>query len=392
MKHLSLAIAIIMLALTLTTFTSCTRDNVTDDNNDTDTPYGYSTDGCIYLDSGNLICRIDTEERRMSVVCPDPVCEHSDDNCVARGKTQLTVCGDVLYFTGGSGIGHGWEQASDLYMYDLKEGSARIIFHIDGAVRHPRQIGHYVYFTAGEYVDERIENEDGSISVITSSLWDAYRYDIKTDKTEKLSSQHLDCDYADIDDYDAESKRIYWSMVNYPISTDLDFGDVRIEESPYGFAFGDWEYAIDFDLTNYSWKAERLNINTKEIELLFTGASVPVISPSADGMLYTLYEVDGNGNREKHGEVEDIVRFYSFAEETSKIVYEAPDELNLDGVNNPEMGNNECFEDWIVVGCHYYADEYFEYDDDENEFIAATEYYILVLNVETGENFIIKQL
>ena len=57
----------------------------------------------------------------------------------------------------------------------LKEGSARIIFHIDGAVRYPCQIEHYVYFAAGEYVDEQIENEDGSISVITSSLWDAYR-------------------------------------------------------------------------------------------------------------------------------------------------------------------------------------------------------------------------
>ncbi len=83
MKKLSAAVFILIFILSVCAAQNGARDDIP--------PYGQSSDGCIYFQDESLIKRIDPEGGRISIVCPDPVCEPDEDGNISILKEYILL-------------------------------------------------------------------------------------------------------------------------------------------------------------------------------------------------------------------------------------------------------------------------------------------------------------
>ncbi len=84
MKKLSAAaVLILLIILSACAYHSGARDDIP--------PYVQSSDGCIYFQDESLIKRLDPEGGRISVVCPDPICEPDEDGNISILKEYILL-------------------------------------------------------------------------------------------------------------------------------------------------------------------------------------------------------------------------------------------------------------------------------------------------------------
>ena len=120
---------------------------------------------------GGRLIRYDVVDKKATVACPDPQCNH-DDNCLVTKIDRLTVSDDYLLYVRG-------EFAGDIYCYDIKAGKIDKI-HSAAQSSALYLINDTVFFSASQYE----YNEDGSLK---SEVWNVYKYDIVSKNLAKIN-------------------------------------------------------------------------------------------------------------------------------------------------------------------------------------------------------------
>lgn len=92
----------------------------------------------IYRDSR----RYDVVERKSTILCPDPLCEHGE-GCVMSitGEIRL-ITEKYIYMIGGNGF----LSNKSYYRYDILENKTEKLFTADGQCTYPFWVGDDVYF------------------------------------------------------------------------------------------------------------------------------------------------------------------------------------------------------------------------------------------------------
>ncbi len=369
MKKLSAAAVFLVLFILASCNGPVRRDDIP--------PYGQSSDGCIYFQDENLIKRLDPEIGRISVVCPDPVCEHDDDSCPAYGKSQLTVSGDTLYFMS-SDNSHTID-GNILHMYDLAAGVDKIIYRSNGDLRYPREAYGYVYFSESNI--EFDKDGEGGVTIGAES-WNILRYDIAGGKVEKLNDEPLD-GFLFLDD--VRDGRLYFSSGGSGgyFSTDRDFSD-KIAEDVGPLTFDGDAIEIIYDHPGidpetgepyggkYYCLVRRDGESGEQTELFSGGCSAQFFS-ELGGYLFTTGQTRDGAN--------ELV-FVSFDGE-KRSIYKAEEGMVFSSGLAADLPGCDCRTDeYTFIRCHYKEDETAP-DEDGN--ISISKEYILLINVATGE-------
>lgn len=369
MKKISAAaVFILCFILSACAFSAGVRDDIP--------PYGQSSDGCIYFRDDELIKRLDPEGGRVSVVCPDPVCGHSDEGCTAYGKTQLAVCGDTLYFVS-NGSAHP-ASGSILHMYDLAAGEDKIIYRSDGEVRYPREAYGRVYFT--ESIIEVDEDDEGGVTFEAGS-WNVMRYDIDGGKIERLNWEPVDS-FLVLED--VRDGRLYFSSggVDGCFSTDADFRDKRSETAGSFTVDGD-EISIIYDhpgidpVTGEPYGGKyycllRTDGESGEVAELFANGYSVQHFPALGGYLFTVGTTREDAN--------ELV-FVTYDGEKRSVYKTEGDMIFSSGLASAEPGCDYHTDEYTFIRCHHKADE----TADEHGNISVQRDHILIVNVKTGD-------
>lgn len=203
----------IVLAVCTVFLASCKGDEPQNESDFKNDRYIYTVLGEGNFDGG-LLKRYDLIEKKVSIVCPDPLCEH-DEECFARGVIGYSVTDKYLFIERGSAF-----EGMTLYIYDISNNTVAPL--IDGT-----QLGEvfmadrYAFFSIGNY-----EYDDKG--VLKGEVFYAYRYDTVKKKLERVGDTPVG-GYIRMLHYD--ENEIYWSDDTGLYITDYDFMKIR-----------DWSY------------------------------------------------------------------------------------------------------------------------------------------------------
>ena len=163
---------------------------------------------------GGLLKRYDLVEKKASIVCPDPLCEHGE-GCFARGIVGYTVTDKYLFLERGSAF-----DGITLYIYDIGNNTSEPL--IGGTqLGEVFMAGKYAFFSIGNY-------EYTDTGELIGEFFYAYRYDTVKKKLEQVGDEPVNGYIRMIHYSDSE---IYWSDSAGLYITDYDFVKIR-----------DWSY------------------------------------------------------------------------------------------------------------------------------------------------------
>lgn len=383
------------------------------DKFDAHDPAAYGTpvdDGFIYFADDHLIKRVDIAGRRVSVVCPDPVCTHDTPECPVFHKYNLVVSHDRqrLYFTGAARTGKrdgedytDYDPDCNLYMYDLISGEVTLVYENDytvedfgdfdvmranGEIWSVSEAFGYLYFLASELREQTLD-DGGTAWHYTYSL---YRFDPFTGETRKLTEQTWEQPDIMLVGADTDSGRLLWSG-DEEFSTLPDFTDREgCDIDPYP-TFGGCRYRYETDWSKNESELYRVNEETGERETVMSGENLIFsASPSGDGFLYktSLNVVDLYDDYiAGRGLPTDGIWHISYDGQKRQL-YKAGAGyfvgLPSDGIMTTEQTNAG---DWVMVYGYYISDVSVKTEPPLDPVTEYAHRYITLLNVKTGENF-----
>ncbi len=367
-------------------------------------------DGFIYFEDDHLIKRVDIEGRRVSVVCPDPVCTHDTPECPVFHKYNLVVSHDRqrLYFTGAARTGKrdgaeftDYDPKCNLYMYDLISGEVTLVYEngytvedfgdfdvmrANGEIWSVSEAFGYLYFLASELREETLDN-GGTTWHYTYSL---YRFDPFTGETGKLTEQTWEQPDIRLVGADTDSGRLLWGGAE-DFSTLPDFTDREAcDIDPYP-TFDGWRYRYETDWSKNEGELYRVNGEMGERETVMSGENLIFsASPAGDGFLYkTSFDVNElydahTANRELPT---DGIGHISFDGQKRQL-YKAEAGYFV-GLPNDDIMTTEQTNagDWVMVYGYYISDISVTIEPPLDPVTEYAHRYITLLNVKTGESF-----
>lgn len=244
-----------------------------------------------YATWNDRIVRFDIMNKRASVACPDPLCDHKDIDCPVMAIDKLSVQGNYLYFVKGN-----TNIDFKVYCYDLLNG---IIYEITECVDStvPIMINEKSYFCAAYYEYD----DDGNV---IRELWDMYRYNPITKELNKLSTDPWP-GMIYLDSYD--ESRITWNCDTggdpLYFSTDYDFMNILyIDYSDMDFSLDAGDYSIEgqivWDAGTWSETLFKVDKTTGERSMIIDGVATSRYCEIGDtfGYLYNTYFHSNDGN------------------------------------------------------------------------------------------------
>lgn len=318
------------------------------------------SDECVLVYSaivGGRLIRYDLTNRRASVCCPDPLCDHGDSCPVSN---IITYCVDNNYIVFSKGNFN-----SPLYCFDLENFNIKKIIDCQSC-QTPKICGSFVFFSAAQ-----IEYDDDGKPV--SRIWNVYKYDMVNDDLLKLSKEPLDDDYGIIP-IEFTNDRILWYSPPHYYTSDMDYEN--ISNIDYKMTIGDYDYnneVIREENGSFYYNFSRKDRNTGEIINVAHGVHSYRLdfNDNPQGMLFNSYHDGTNGN------VLYYVNFDNLKVKSICVLPESYDLLDL----------------YTNRSTHQYADNYVgvyvKRSEDELENALLYGETMLFVNINTGEYFVI---
>ena len=325
-----------------------------------------------------LLKRYDLVSRKVSVVCPDPLCEHGEE-CIANKVSSVTITDKFVFFHRGFVA---VDDASGYYVYDIEKNT---IEAMERGSNHIYLIKNYAYFSD----KDPVYDDTGELIERVSNL---YRYDTKTKKTEKISSEPIAGIAMVVKYTDSE---IYWNMFTNMggefYITDYNFENKR-----------EWSYE---EYIEYCEQKNTVGGYTLENDWIHPEGTI------GSGMKIEL--IDRKGNKELIAEYsaglrwDNIENRTGFIYQTGSYIPNEKEELEFKSgdklVYISLIDRSRIFEidlpehtDVKVTGfqgCRHYVSEYTSLEAYVTNYGENGEKYIqcgiFVLNTITGENFFI---
>ena len=350
---------IILLSFIMSILCSCNQSSDLDMNfANPEERFIYS-----YRNYGTLI-RYDIIDKKATIACPDPLCEHGKDCPVTNIFTAYVSKDYIMYGKLENGLLGGYT----IYCYDLTNGV------VSKVLECPRYQDIVFIKDAAYFSASRVEyNEDGSPD---GEVWDVYRYTMASQDLAKLNAESLVSEVL-VDHY-SEDQIVWWDIHEFSgssyFSTDYDFqnltpanGDSIIGDYTYHFAY---HYGEDGSLKH---DITRTEMSTGTIENVVTGGASYRLDniDNPKGVVYNTYENDDGRT----------IYYKSLSDLNEKVLCRIPDEYALSGDEvYPNAGTTLYAGGYI--GIYVYPK-----DADHSEYHSGDT--MLFVHIDTGDMFVL---
>lgn len=339
------------------------------------------TDNCLYTSINGVLYRISPASESVTPVCPDPLCDHSDEDCSFYGVENIQTVGQFIYYLK---LNYNTLDTSKLCRYDLKNGRYEELFAPDkGNLFDFYACSEYVYFNQS-VLDENQKNK--------YYLW---RYDVNGNKAEQLSDKSFD---------DAQNclsvkdDRVYWRGENY-YSTDLNYKNIRDNDRGYNpnLTMGNYYFELEnskvmgfegykqmcFRLTRVDAESDERIIVSEEI------ASAPIryndkwIYGKVDELRYIGKTQDGESGVWKDYYDKYGGKLYICDSDGSNehVLCDFSDTNYAISVTSGIIGGKNGIGDWIAVRMFTYISA----DESDPEKVKRGDNAYMLININTGE-------
>lgn len=308
---------------------------------------------------GRLIC-YDLIDKKASVACPDPLCEHGAD-CPVSEIQWYYISGDNIAFIK-YGSGQSSNTANELFLYDLKAGNIEL-------VKSSPNIGmatiakHFIYFSS-TYMEY---DENGKP---VGNIWEIFRYDINTKELKKLNSESIaDRHYV----YYFTDELLYWTDDNIYYTTNYDYENNKNVDPV--IKKGDTVITLETDFSDpystFSWIVGR-KLSNGETETVVSGVySFGDDNPEEPkGMIFNSYH-HNNGN---------TIFYMDYNTFEIRKLCDLPEGIAAFDLYT-EQGSKRCLGNYVGI--------YVNADGISYEEAALTSESIMFIDINTGEYFVL---
>ena len=351
--------AILLIFLIICMLAGCTKAPAPElEMEPTEERFVYS-----YRDYGTLI-RYDIIDKKATIACPDPLCEHGKDCPVTNIFTAYVSKDYIMYGKLENGLLGGYT----IYCYDLTNGV------VSKVLECPRYQDIVFIKDAAYFSASRVEyNADGSPD---GEVWDVYRYTMASQDLAKLNTESLVSEVS-VNRY-TDDQIVWWDIHEFSgssyFSTDYDFqnltpanGDSIIGDYTYHFAY---HYGEDGSLKH---DITRTVMSTGTTENVVTGGASYRLDniDNPKGVVYNTYENDDGRT----------IYYKSLSDLNEKVLCRIPDEYALSG--------DEVYPN---AGTALYAGGYigiyvYPKDADHSEYHSGDT--MLFVHIDTGDMFVL---
>lgn len=272
MKKIVIALIVI---ITLLTLLGCSSEYKIIEG---DTNFIYSAHW-----QGQLI-KYDLANKKATIACPDPMCEHGEDCLVSNVSDDICVSEDYIMFKSGA-----WAQA--LYCYDLKKGVIEKVMDYTSC----QSVGIYdnfAFFSAAHMI---YDDEGKPIR----KEWYPYKYDMAKKKLTKLSDKPLNTEKG-ILPFGIDDNKILWRDGNgETFATDFNFNEKSWEYTP--MLIGDYIYSNNAEYQedgSFYWNFSRTHISDGTVEEVIHAAFSYRLDndDNPTGILFNTFHNGSDGN------------------------------------------------------------------------------------------------
>lgn len=352
---------------------------------------GSEQDGMDYKDDflytlwRGVLYRISTVSASVTPVCPDPLCNHSDEKCPFYDVSEngIRIVGKYIYYLKDSTR---FEYMRKLCRFDIENGEFEVLYEPEnGTIADWLVTDDYIYFNLA-YINEKMQ-----------SSFDIYRYTIESGNLKTLTDEPL----RDIQwPYAFKDGRVFWAdhVTEAVYSTDKDFQDRKD---------GDKWYTSNQSMGSYAFQEERSGFDQNSFTDLFRITRVDTVTGEEKivfdelGCFPILYN-----NKIIYSKLDDPKLLgYMYNEDSGKLepYYDKWGGkyyiCNTDGSNERLLcdisdtgcaipilsgiqGGKNGVGDWIAVLAHHYA----AVSTDGNKSVIEYDGSVyLLINIQTGE-------
>ena len=320
------------------------------------TPKDYIDGRYIYYNGK----RYDTEERVVTVLCPDPLCGHGE-SCVMKNAGEIALITEkYIYF-------RSTFMAKKFTRYDKLNNKYEEFFTAEGQCGYAFLVGDDLYLCASEY-------EYTETGELTGEVWHMYLAENEGAPV-KITAEPLPLSVA-VHSYNPATGKIICYFESTFFETDSGFSYTEYCERPK-ISHGGYYYEIGYNKADpqkpdtWCLKYERTNAETGETEVIVNDAEVIRVIENAES------EFEGVAWTDKNG----VAYYKSFGGGTSHT-------WNLgDGytVHNILLGNKHAQAgEWFMVGAAKWQ------KDEEGKYVIS-EWRTMAFNFATGESFEFKE-